>query len=92
MSSTGTSTVSCSDFFADASMMVTGRREPDALQGAPHHPLQALEGQHQVRAALGGHQRVNLVEDDGLDPAQGVAGVRGEQQVQRLRGGDEQVC
>ena len=42
-------------------------------------------------AALGGDEGVNLVDDDGVDGAQGVGGLRGEQQVERLRGGDEDV-
>ena len=53
--------------------------------------LQPLERQGQVGAALAGHQRVDLVDDDRLDGAQPVAGVRGQQQVQRLGRGDQDV-
>ncbi len=53
--------------------------------------LQALERQRQVRAALGGHQRVDLVDDDRVNGAEHVAGARGEQQVERLGRRDEQV-
>ncbi|GAA3422217.1 hypothetical protein GCM10018952_71580 [Streptosporangium vulgare] len=51
-------------------------------------PLQA-EGQ--VRAALGGRHRVHLVDDDRLHAAQRLAGLAGEQQEQRLGGGDQDV-
>ena len=33
--------------------------------------LEPLEGERQVRAALGAHQRVDLVHDHGLDRAPG---------------------
>ena len=42
-------------------------------------------------AALGAGHRVHLVDDDRLDAAQGLARLRGEQQEQRLRRGDEDV-
>ena len=44
-----------------------------------------------MRAALGGDQGVNLIDDDRIDGAQGVGGLRGEQQVERLRRGDENL-
>src|SRR5579859_6122262 len=43
-------------------------------------------------AALGRDQGVDLVDDDGVDAAQAGGGVRGEEQVERLRGGDEDLC
>ena len=42
-----------------------------------------------MRAALGGNERVDLVDDDGVDRAQGGRGFRGEQQVERFGRGDE---
>ena len=35
--------------------------------------FEALEREGEVRAALGGDERVDLVDDDGLDGAQGFA-------------------
>jgi hypothetical protein len=66
--------------------------EADALQGAPpRQRLQPLQRERQMRAALGGNQRVNLVDDDRVHGAQRLGGLRGEQQVERLRRGDENV-
>ncbi|OLL76760.1 nitrate reductase molybdenum cofactor assembly chaperone [Pseudonocardia sp. Ae168_Ps1] len=67
------------------------RREPDPLRGALGDLLQALQRQREVRAALGARDRVDLVEDHRRDPAQRLAGGRGEQQEQRLRGGHQHV-
>jgi hypothetical protein len=68
-----------------------GGRQADAL-GRPLADVgQPLERQRQMRAALGGHQRVDLVDDHRLDPAQRVARLRGEHEVQRLGRGDEDV-
>ena len=68
-----------------------GGRQPDALGGLLQQRVEALEGERQVRAALGGGDRVDLVDDDGLDAGQRLPGPRGEDQEQRLRGGDEDV-
>ena len=38
-----------------------------------------------MRAALGGHQRMNFVDDDRVHCAQRFGGLRGQQQVERLR-------
>ena len=53
--------------------------------------LEPLEGQREVRAALRPRDRVHLVEDHGLDPAQRLARLRGEQQEERLGSRDEDV-
>ena len=45
----------------------------------------------QVRAALGRHERVDLVDDDRVDRAQRLARVRRQEQVERLRRGDQDV-
>jgi len=44
-----------------------------------------------VRAAFGGNQRVNLVENHGLDGCEFGAGVRGQQKVERFRRRDQDV-
>ena len=67
------------------------RRQTDALQRPPGQRLEPLERQRQVRAALGRDQRVDLIDDHRLDRAQPLPRVRGEQQVQRLRRGDQDV-
>ena len=53
--------------------------------------VEPLEREGQVRAPLGGGQRVDLVDDHGLDVAQGLAGLRREHQVERLGRGDQHV-
>ena len=53
--------------------------------------LQPLQRQRQVGAALGRDERVDLVDDHRVDRAQRLAGVRGQQQVQRLGRGDQDV-
>ena len=53
--------------------------------------FEPLERQRQVRAALGRHERVDLVDDDRVDGAQRLARVRREQQVERLRRRDQDV-
>ena len=44
-----------------------------------------------MRSALGPGDGVDLVEDDGLDPMQRLARLRGQQEVERLRSRDEDV-
>ena len=44
-----------------------------------------------MRAALGGHDRVDFIDDDRVDAAQAGGGVRGKQQIQRLRRGDQDL-
>ncbi len=54
--------------------------------------VQPLEAERQVAAPLVAGQRVHLVDDDGAHAAQhGPRGRRGEEQVERLGRGDEQV-
>ena len=59
--------------------------------GGAAQRVQPFERQRQVRAPLGARDRVHLVHDDRLDPAQGLPRLRGEQQEERLGGGDEDV-
>ncbi len=76
-----------------------GGAEADPLErrrGAPipvptPEALQALQAQREVRAALGAGDRVDLVHDHVLDPAQDLAGLAGQQQVQALGGRDQDV-
>ena len=71
-----------------------GGRQPHPLRppaGGAAQRVQPFERQRQVRAALGARDRVHLVHDDRLDPAQGLPRLRGEQQEERLGGGDEDV-
>ncbi len=65
--------------------------EAYALQAATGERIQPLQGERQVRATLGGHQRVDLVDNDGFHGAQCFRGLRGEQQVERLGGGNQDL-
>jgi hypothetical protein len=70
------------------------RGQPDPLRGPPSaytERVEALQGQGQVRAALIPRDGVHLVEDDRFHSAQGLPGLRGKQQEERLRRGDEDV-
>ena len=53
--------------------------------------LEAFQAQGEVGAALGAGDRVDLVDDDVLDPAQDLAGRAGQHQVERFRGRDQDV-
>ena len=68
------------------------RREPDALERPAGQPVEAFERQRQVAAPLVAGQRVDLVHDHGVRGAEHLptAG-RGEQQVERFGGGDQDV-
>ena len=50
-----------------------GRRESDALQGLARGVVEALQGQSEVRAALGLRHRVDLVDDHPLGARQHLA-------------------
>src|SRR5207245_1006575 len=73
------------------------RGEADALQplggSAPHPPdfFQALERQREVRTALGWDDRVDLIDDDAFHRFQRVPREAGEDEVERLRRGNEDV-
>ena len=71
-----------------------GGREADALQLAAvlgDHALQPLQAERQVRAALGAGDGVDLVDDHRADAAEDVPPARGQQQVEALGRGDEDV-
>ena len=76
---------------ADLLERVLGRAQADALRVAARLLGQALEREREVRAALRGRDGVDLVDDHGLDAAEHVARLRGEDQVQRLGRRDEDV-
>ena len=59
--------------------------------GRVDEPLQALDREREVRAALGAGDGVHLVEDQRLDAAQRLARRRGEHQVERLGRRDQDV-
>ena len=64
---------------------------PMRCGGALAERREPLERQREVRAALGRHERVDLVDDDRVDDAQRVARVRGQEQVQRFGRRDQDV-
>ena len=66
-------------------------REPDALDRLLDEPLQALDREREVRAALGAGDGVHLVEDQRLDTAERLARGRGEHQEERLGRRDQDV-
>ena len=107
MSSTGTTTwrsscfavpastssigAAAGDEAADLLQRALGRGERDALHGLVGEPVEPLDGEHQVGAALRRRDGVHLVEDQRADRAQHLAGLRGEDQEQRLGRGDQDV-
>ena len=68
-----------------------GGRQPDPLGRAVEQLVEPVEGDREVRAALGVGDGVHLVDDHRLDAAQRLAGRAGQQQEQRLGGGDQDV-
>jgi hypothetical protein len=68
-----------------------GGRQADAAGRALQQLVEALQAEGQMRPALGRDHRVDLVDDHRVDVGQGLAGPGGEQQEQRLGGGDEDV-
>ena len=65
--------------------------EPNPLWPRPAQGLEPFQREREVRAALGRHERVDLVDDDGIDRGERAPGIRSQQQIQRLRCGDENV-
>ena len=66
------------------------RRQADSLH-ALRELFEALERQREMSAALGRHERVNLVDDHRVDRAQRFPRVRREEQVDRFGRRDEDV-
>ena len=67
------------------------RGEAEPLERPLGDPLESLDREREVRAALRPRQRVDLVEDQRLDPAEALARGRGEHQVERLGRRDQDV-
>ncbi len=76
---------------ADGLQRALGGGEPDALGRDRGGLLEPLQGEREVGAPFGAGDGVDLVHDDPADRRQHLAGRRGEEQVQALRGGDEDV-
>ena len=53
--------------------------------------LQPLESQREMGTALGRRHRVDLVDEDGLHVSQRLPRRRGQHQIERLGGRDEQI-
>ncbi len=68
-----------------------GQADPLGCRVDAPEGVEPLQGKRQVGAALIARDGVHLVHDDRLDPAEGLPGLRGEQQEERLRSGDEDV-
>ena len=67
------------------------RRETDALRGLLEQRVEPLEADRQVRAALGGGDRVHLVDDDRVHALERLAGLARQHQIERLGRRDEDV-
>jgi hypothetical protein len=65
--------------------------EADALERLARQAREPLDREREVRAALRAGHRVHLVEDQGLDAAEGLARRRRQHQVERLRRRDQDV-
>ena len=68
-----------------------GRAETDALGRLLEQVVEALEADAEVGAALGAGDRVDLVDDDGVDAAERLARLAGQHEEQRLGRRDEDV-
>ena len=67
------------------------RRQPDPLRLDVGQRAEPLERDGQMRAALRAGHGVDLVDDHVFDPAQRLAGLAGQEQVERLGRGDEDL-
>ena len=69
------------------------RREANALQRTFRRAqdFEPFQRQEEVSAALRGDDGVDLVDDDGVDGAQDVPGIRSQEQVERLGRRDQDV-
>jgi hypothetical protein len=66
-------------------------REPDPLRVAHRQCAETFEAEREVRAALRGGERVDLVHDDRVDALEGAALLRAQDQVEGLGRGDEDL-
>ena len=87
------------DEAADLLQRPLGRREPDPLDRSRglspwrvgNEPVQSLDAQREVGAALRAGHGVHLVQDQRADGPEDLSRTRREQQEQRLRGRDQDV-
>ena len=76
----------------DLADRLLGGRQPDALQGPAHDVAQPLQAERQVRSAARIDHRMDLVHDHRAHRAEHrPAALRGQEQVERLRRGDQDV-
>lgn len=68
-----------------------GRRQADPLRRLGQEGVEPLEAERQVGPALGAGDGVDLVEDDRLDPGEGLPRLGREHEEQRLGSRDEDV-
>ena len=79
------------DEAADLLERTLRRREADPLRRPLEQRIEALERDRHVRTALRARDRVHLVEDHGLDPAQRLPRLGGQHQEERLGRRDQDV-
>lgn len=68
-----------------------GGGKADALEAAAREMFEAFQRKSEMRAAFGGSECVDFVEDDGFDGTEGFAGVGSEQEIERFGCGDQNV-
>ncbi len=76
---------------ADLLERALGRGQADPLQRPLDEAFQPLDREREVRPALRPRDRVHLVQDQRLDPAEVLAGARGQQEIERFGSRDEDV-
>ncbi len=84
-------TLRARDEASDLGERALRRGESDALEGTVDESLEPLQRQREMRAALRPGDRMHLVQDHGLDAAQGLARLRGQEQEERLGRRDQDV-
>ena len=85
-------TVAAGEEAGDGVDRALGRGQPDAGDGPPGERIQAFEREREVGAALVAGDGVDLVDDRGADVREhGAPALAGEQDVERLRRGHQDV-
>ena len=67
------------------------RRQPDPLDRLVYQRLQAFQRDRKVSSPFRACNRMHLVHDHGLDAAEHLPALGGEEQIERLRCGDQDV-
>ncbi len=83
--------IGCADIASHLEDGLHSCRQGNALHRSLGEFFQALQAQRQMRAPLGAHECVNLVDDDGVYIGERRTRLRGQQQVQRFRGSDPHI-